>query len=117
MGASETEVHRALAEVASGRPEALAAELGEQLPASVLGERTLALVRLAVSTALDAPPAAYGRQVTAAIDAGVTPVELLELLRVVAPLVGEARAIAAAPELMLALGMGLPSAAAGGYAR
>ena len=114
MDASDTEVHRALAEVAAGHAEMLVAEPGESGPASILGERTVALVHLAVSAALDAPPAAYGRQVTAAIDAGVMPPDVLALLRAVAPQIGEARAIAAAPELMLALGMQLPGPAAGG---
>ncbi len=50
----------------------------------------------------------YGRQVAAALDAGVTPRELLALLRTVAPQIGEAKAIAAAPEIMLGLGLQLP---------
>jgi hypothetical protein len=108
IGNSETEVREALAAIAAGGPQALeAAGLPATAP-SILDRRTLALARLAVSFALDAPPATYGRQVAEAIDVGVLPAELLALLRAVTPQIGAARSVAAAPELMLALGLSLP---------
>jgi alkylhydroperoxidase/carboxymuconolactone decarboxylase family protein YurZ len=75
---------------------------------SPLSDATVALVRIAALIALDAPPAAYGRQVTVALEAGATGEDILAVLRAVAPQVGTPRVIAAAPELMLALGLPLP---------
>ena len=75
---------------------------------SGLDPRSFALVRVATLIALDAPPASYLWQVAGALDAGATPQDLLGVLRAVAPQVGAPRAMAAAPELMLALGLALP---------
>jgi 4-carboxymuconolactone decarboxylase len=76
---------------------------------SGLDDRTFALVKIAALIALDAPPASYLWQVGNAIDAGATPGELLGVLRAVAPQVGLPRIVAAAPELMVALGLALPT--------
>jgi hypothetical protein len=108
FGNSETEVREALAAIASAGPQALEAAGLPPLGPSLLDRRTLALARLATSFALDAPPASYGRQVAEATDAGVAPAEMVALLRAVTPDIGAARAVAAAPELMLALGLSLP---------
>ena len=43
-----------------------------------------------------------------ALAAGVTPQDMLGVLRAVAPQVGGPRVIAAAPEIMVALGLELP---------
>jgi alkylhydroperoxidase/carboxymuconolactone decarboxylase family protein YurZ len=43
-----------------------------------------------------------------ALDAGAKPQDLIGVLRAVAPQVGGPRVMAAAPELMLALGLELP---------
>jgi alkylhydroperoxidase/carboxymuconolactone decarboxylase family protein YurZ len=102
-------VHDVLAGVAAGRPEAL--DLRERGPdESPLDARTFALVKIAALVALDAPPASFGRQVADALDAGVTPEEIVGVLGAVGPQVGAPRVIAAAPELMLALGLALPEA-------
>ena len=55
--------------------------------------------------ALDAPSAAYAWQVASAVDDGATAEDLLGVLRAVAPQVGTARVIAAAPQIMIALGL------------
>ena len=47
-------------------------------------------------------------QVSNALDSGATPQEILGVLRAVAPQVGGPRAVAAAPEIMIALGLSLP---------
>ncbi len=47
-------------------------------------------------------------QVTAALDAGATPEEILGVLTAVAPQTGMPRVVAAAPEIMLALGLDVP---------
>ena len=77
------------------------------LEASGLDPRTYSLVKIAALIALDAPPASYLAQVAFAREAGVEPEEILRVLVAVAPQVGIPRAAAAAPELMLALGLDL----------
>jgi 4-carboxymuconolactone decarboxylase len=105
------ETREALAGMSGGDPEALARALLELGPeTSPLPATTVALVRIATLIALDAPPASYGRQVASALEAGATAEDVLGVLRAVAPQVGTARVVAAAPELMLALGLPLPGA-------
>jgi alkylhydroperoxidase/carboxymuconolactone decarboxylase family protein YurZ len=78
---------------------------------SGLDARTFSLVKIAALVALDAPPASYLWQVAGALDSGATPQDLLGVLRAVAPQVGGPRAMAAAPEIMTALGLELPAGA------
>jgi 4-carboxymuconolactone decarboxylase len=73
-----------------------------------LDARTFALVKIAALIALDAPPASYLWQIANALDAGATPRDLVGVLRAVAPQVGGPRVVAAAPEIMVALGLELP---------
>jgi 4-carboxymuconolactone decarboxylase len=75
---------------------------------SGLDGRAFALVKLAALIALDAPPASYLWQVSNALDAGATPADLVGVLIAIAPQVGGPRIVAAAPELMVALGLSLP---------
>lgn len=101
----------ALATLALGDPELLGESLQlrqELQERSGLDPRTFALVKIAALIALDAPPASYLWQVGNALDAGATPGELIGVLRAVAPQVGLPRIVAAAPELMVALGLALP---------
>jgi alkylhydroperoxidase/carboxymuconolactone decarboxylase family protein YurZ len=74
-----------------------------------LDQRTFGLVKIAALVALDSPPASYLWQVARALDAGTSPAEILGVLRAVAPQVGGPRLIAAAPEIMVALGLSLPA--------
>ena len=74
-----------------------------------LDPRSFALVKIAALVALDSPPASYLWQVSNALDAGATPNDILGVLRAVAPQVGGPRAVAAAPEIMIALGLSLPA--------
>jgi alkylhydroperoxidase/carboxymuconolactone decarboxylase family protein YurZ len=76
--------------------------------ASGLEPGTFGLVKLATLIALDAPPASYLWQVANALEEGATPAEILGVLRAVAPQVGGPRVVAAAPEIMVALGLALP---------
>jgi len=78
---------------------------------SGLDPRTFSLVKIAALIALDAPPASYLWQVAGALDSGATPEDLVGVLRAVTPHVGGPRAMAAAPELMAALGLELPAGA------
>ena len=87
-----------------------ALELREALQeGSGLDARTFSLVKIAALVAVDAPPASYLWQVANALDAGASPAEILGVLRAVAPQVGGPRVVAAAPEIMLALGLSLPT--------
>ena len=78
---------------------------------SGLDARSFAMCKIAALIAMDAPPASYVFQVATALDAGVTPDEILGVLRAVAPQVGGPRVVAAAPEIMVALGLSLPEGA------
>jgi alkylhydroperoxidase/carboxymuconolactone decarboxylase family protein YurZ len=101
----------ALAELALGDPELLGEglELRAQLQRrSGLDARSFALVKIAALMALDAPPASYLWQVATALEAGVTPEDLIGVLRAIAPQIGLPKVVAAAPELMVALGLSLP---------
>ena len=88
------------------------ADLREQLRAdSNLEPKCFALVKIAALVALDAAPASYLFQVQAALDVGATPREILGVLTAVAPQTGMTRVVAAAPEIMVALGLELPAEA------
>jgi 4-carboxymuconolactone decarboxylase len=111
MAAVEETTHEALAGISAGKLEALEGALGlreEYRATTGLDERTFALVKIAALIALDAPPASYAWQVGNAVGVGVTPEDILGVLRAVAPQVGGPRVVAAAPEVMLALGLSLP---------
>lgn len=106
----------ALANLALGDPGLLGEGLQlrqEMQERSGLDPRTFALVKIAALISLDAPPASYLWQVGNAIDAGCTPEDLVGVLRAVAPQVGGPRIVAAAPELMVALGLALPAGPSG----
>jgi alkylhydroperoxidase/carboxymuconolactone decarboxylase family protein YurZ len=90
-----------LLETAMGLRDSLLEETG-------LDSRTFGLVKIAALIAVDAPPASYSWQVANALGDGATPEEILGVLRAVAPQVGGPRVIAAAPEIMVALGLALP---------
>ena len=101
----------ALAGLALGDPELLLEGLemrAEMQERSGLDPRSFALVKIAALIAVDAPPASYLWQVSNALDAGCTPEELMGVLRAIAPQVGGPRVVAAAPEIMVALGLSLP---------
>ena len=101
----------ALASLAMGDPNSLAAavEVREDWRArSGLDARSYALVKIASLIALDAPPASYLWQVANALDAGATPEDIFGVLIAIAPQVGGPRLVAAAPEIMVALGLSLP---------
>lgn len=104
--------HQALVSLAIGNTDLLG-EMGgvrAQMQAdSSLDPKTFALVKIGALVALDAAPASYMWQVTAALEAGATPAEILGVLTAVAPQTGMPRVVAAAPEIMLALGLDVPA--------
>jgi alkylhydroperoxidase/carboxymuconolactone decarboxylase family protein YurZ len=94
--------------IAAGEPtvlEGLLGARGENLQDSGLDGRAHALVRVAALIALDAPSASYASEVSAALAAGATPEDVLGVLIAVAPQVGMPRVVAAAHDLMPALGL------------
>jgi len=110
MAAVGQETHDALKGVSAGDLDFLESAVGlreAHMEATGLDARTFALVKIAALIALDAPPASYAWQVTNALADGATPEDLLGVLRAVAPQVGGPRVVAAAPELMLAMGLSL----------
>jgi len=105
------ETHSTLSDLSRGGIEILEAAVGlreSHLEATGLDSRTFALVKIAALIALDAPPASYAWQVANALEDGATPEDILGVLRAVGPQVGGPRVVAAAPEIMVALGLSLP---------
>ena len=74
---------------------------------SQLDQKTHALVRLGAALAIDAAPSSYQATVDVALAAGADIDEIVGTLIAVAPTVGLARVVSAAPELALALGYDL----------
>lgn len=111
MAVVGAETHQRLSGISAGNLDVLEQAVGLRelnREGSGLDGRTFALVKIATLIALDAPPASYAWQVANALEEGVTPEDLIGVLRAVAPQVGGPRIIAAAPEIMLALGLALP---------
>jgi alkylhydroperoxidase/carboxymuconolactone decarboxylase family protein YurZ len=114
MSVVGADTHQTLAGISSGDGEVLETAIGLRevnREGSGLDGRTFSLVKIATLIALDAPPASYAWQVANALAEGVTPEEIVGVLRAVAPQVGGPRVIAAGPEIMLALGLPLPDEA------
>lgn len=111
MATVAQETHETLAGMSAGDVE-LVSELltmrDEYRQTTGLDGRTFGLVKIAALIALDAPPASYVWQVSNALDEGATPEDIVGVLRAVAPQVGGPRVVAAAPEIMLAMGLPLP---------
>ena len=69
-----------------------------------LDPKTLALVRLAALVAVGGAVPSYGAQADAAVDAGATAAEIVDVLAGVVSIVGLPCVVAAAPKLAMALG-------------
>ena len=83
---------------------------GSAFTASVLDERSAALVRVAATIAVDAAPSSFQHAVTLALAAGATKEEIVATLEAAAPVAGSARIVASAPKLALALGYDVEAA-------
>lgn len=104
------DTQRTLAGISAGELDLLETAVGLReldLAASGLDGRTFALAKIAALVALDSPPASYAWQVPNALAEGATPEEITGVLCAIAPQVGGPRVVAAAPEIMLALGLEL----------
>ena len=82
-------------------------------PCVTLDARTRALLDVAVLVAIDGPPSAFETATSAAMAAGATEDELVEVLIAAAPTVGTAHVVAAAPKLALAMGYDVDAALEG----
>lgn len=87
----------------------LSMQLGN-IEASGLDPKTHALVRLGALIALDAAPASYQWNASMALAAGATIDEIVGVLIAVAPTVGLARVVSAAPDVALAIGYDVDAA-------
>jgi 4-carboxymuconolactone decarboxylase len=77
---------------------------GDGIASGELDAKTLALVRLAALVAVGGAVPSFGAQVDAAVSAGATATEVVDVLVGVLPLIGLPRVVAAAPKLSIALG-------------
>ncbi len=114
MPAVAQDTQDTLAGIAAADVDVLEAAIGlreAQLDRTGLDARTFALVKIASLIALDAAPASYAWQIANALDEGVEPEQIIGVLMAVAPQVGGPRIVAAASEIMLALGLTLPDSA------
>ena len=110
MAVVGAQTHQTLTGISSGKVDVLEEAVGlreANREASGLDARTFALTKIAALIALDAPPASYAWQVANALDDGATPEDILGVLRAIAPQVGGPKVVAAAPEIMVALGLSL----------
>ena len=85
----------------------LAGMTAESMEVSSLDDERLMLVRIAALIAIDAPPASYLLNLSAAGDAGVDEEELRGVIAAVAPIVGTARVAAAIGNIARALGIAI----------
>ena len=77
---------------------------GAGVASGELDAKTLALVRLAALVAVGGAVPSFGAQADAAVSAGATAAEIVDVLVGVVPVVGLPRVVAAAPKLAMALG-------------
>jgi 4-carboxymuconolactone decarboxylase len=69
-----------------------------------LDAKTLALVQLAALIAVGGEVPSYGTHADAAVDAGATTAEIVDVLVAITPIVGLPRVVTAAPRLAMGLG-------------
>ena len=111
MADISADTHKTLSGIAVGDADILETAIGLRefgREATGLEGRAYSLVKIAALIALDAPPASYAWQIANALEEGATAEDILGVLRAVAPQVGGPRVMAAAPEIMLGLGLSLP---------
>jgi alkylhydroperoxidase/carboxymuconolactone decarboxylase family protein YurZ len=76
----------------------------------VIDQKTVALVRIAATVAVDAAPASFQHVVALALAAGATGDEIVASLEAVTPVTGAARVVQCAPKVALALGYDVDAA-------
>jgi alkylhydroperoxidase/carboxymuconolactone decarboxylase family protein YurZ len=82
----------------------------DSLEASTLDPQTLMLARIAALVALDAPPASYLANLSAASELGLDVDQVRGVLLAIAPIVGTVRIVSATGNIVRALGLALEMA-------
>ena len=85
--------------------DVLAAMTAASLERTSLDPQTLLLVRLAALVAIDAPPMSYALNLRVAGELGVSTEQLQGVLAAIAPVVGAPRVVAAAGNILRAVGI------------
>jgi 4-carboxymuconolactone decarboxylase len=85
-------------------------DLSDITGADGLDPKTLALARVGALVAVGGAEPSFGSQTDAAVSAGATPDEIVDVLIGVIPVVGIPRVVAAAPKVAMALGYDLDQA-------
>jgi alkylhydroperoxidase/carboxymuconolactone decarboxylase family protein YurZ len=85
--------------------DVLAGMTAASLERTTLDPQTLMLVRFAALVALDAPPLSYDLNLKVAGQLGVSPEQLEGVLMAIAPVVGGPRIVAAAGNILRAVGI------------
>jgi 4-carboxymuconolactone decarboxylase len=83
---------------------------GDEPGASTLDPVVSALIRVAGLISVDAPQPSLSWSVSEALGAGAAPSDVIEAFLAIAPAIGTARVVAAAPRLALALGWDIDAA-------
>ena len=83
---------------------------GVRVDSAELDPRTLALVRVAALVAVGAAAPSYGVEADAAVSAGATTTEIVEVLVGIVSVVGLPSVVTAAPNLAMALGVDIEDA-------
>jgi 4-carboxymuconolactone decarboxylase len=76
----------------------------------VLDDKTVALLRIAATVAVDAAPYSFQHAVALALASGATNDEIVASLEAVTPVTGAARVVQCAPKVALALGYDVDAA-------
>jgi 4-carboxymuconolactone decarboxylase len=84
---------------------------GAEVGSAGLDQKTLALTRLAALVAVGGSVPSFGAHADAAVSAGATAAEIVDVLVSVVPTVGLPRAVAAAPKIGMALGYDIDAGA------
>ncbi len=94
-----------LRRLAANDPRVMLDELGVAPEPVSIDSRTLALIRLASLVAVGGSEPSFGEHADAALDAGATTDEIVDVLIGITPVVGLPRVVSAAPALARALGI------------
>jgi|SRR5436190_16349401 len=90
--------------------DTLADMTAASLERSTLDAKTLMMVRLAALAAVDAPPVSYLANIGAGSEVGLEADDVQQVLIGIAPVVGTARVVAAAGNVLGALGFAIAAA-------
>ena len=86
-------------------------------PSTLVNRRDRAMIQLAALISIDGPPASIERAVAAVLGSGLSAEEVTEMLVILAPTIGGARLVAAAPSVATGLGYDLDAALEGSEPR